>query len=68
MNTNDRLDRIERAIAQIVTALEITVAWRPEPNFQAELGEIRTEQLQAIERSKAITRERVMTAREEANA
>jgi hypothetical protein len=61
VTTNERLDRIERAIAQIVTALEVTVAWRPEHNFQATLGEIRNEQLEAIRQEKTTTREKAMS-------
>jgi hypothetical protein len=53
MNTADRLNRIERCIAQLATGLRQGVGWRPEQNFQDELAELRDEQFEAIQREKA---------------
>jgi hypothetical protein len=52
LTDKQRLDRIELTLAQIATALQLTVGWRPESNFQPELGAIRDEQLEAIQREK----------------
>jgi phytoene dehydrogenase-like protein len=56
-----RNERIERAIAQIASALRVASGWRPEPSGQAELAEILAEQQDAIARERHETREVVTT-------
>ena len=52
MTSGRRLDRIERSIAQIASALRVTVGYRPEPSGAYELQEILDEQRALIEREK----------------
>jgi hypothetical protein len=47
--TEKRLDRIERAIAQLAHAVKVTGGWKPRHNGQDELAEILEEQQQALE-------------------
>jgi len=46
--TEKRLDRIERAIAQLASAMRVMGGWRPQQNNQHELQAILDEQREAI--------------------
>lgn len=53
--SDERLDRVERAIAQLVSADRAGFGWRPEHNNQPELAAIRDEQFEKIQREKVTT-------------
>jgi hypothetical protein len=52
LTDKQRLDRIERAIAQIASALQVTVGYRSASNGAHALSAIHDEQRQAIERER----------------
>jgi hypothetical protein len=52
LTDKQRLDRIERAIAQLASAARVGFGWRPHANGQVELVEIINEQREKIEREK----------------
>ena len=52
MTDKQRLDRIERAIAQLASGLRITGGWKPRANNQTALAEILEEAQTAVERER----------------
>ena len=49
LTDRQRLDRLERSVAQLASALRIAAGWRPEANGQNELAAITDEQRALIE-------------------